>query len=403
MIGTPQGIGDGNQIFIDDNSDTISFYCYDSNSTANAIFYGIGAGNIARGIIQWDSSGHLDISEAIDLYPDGHAIFASGKTYLNSDGSISFDSGKIYTDGNGYMNLDSLNITGLGGLNVSHSTAFSDVVYIYSTLYGGSPNSYVNAYDGSSYASQNWVNAQGFLTNGGFYTPSFIDNGSGNIQQFNGGWCFNSDGSGYVANDNINWYSNGGIFFNNTTQGNGWSLNNNGSINFDNGYIVSDGNGTLTSNVFNNSDNTISLGNGKYQLGGNLSGGNGENGTQNYGFQSWYGWTTFGDWDTANNCTRIAVGDNNEGSNGVYFFGREKTTAFFNAYDGSGYIALDNITWDGIGNMSLNSINLNKGLTTTNINNISSPREGMTIYNVTLHTLCFYNGTNWQKVTSTNM
>lgn len=44
---------------------------------------------------------------------------------------------------------------------------------------------------------------------------------------------------------------------------------------------------------------------------------------------------------------------------------------------------------------------LNK--TTTEINAIASPVEGEQYYNTTLHTICFYNGTNWQKVTSTNM
>jgi len=49
---------------------------------------------------------------------------------------------------------------------------------------------------------------------------------------------------------------------------------------------------------------------------------------------------------------------------------------------------------------------ITKGLvqkTTTEINAIASPTEGEQYYNTTLHTICFYNGTTWQKVTSTNM
>jgi hypothetical protein len=42
-------------------------------------------------------------------------------------------------------------------------------------------------------------------------------------------------------------------------------------------------------------------------------------------------------------------------------------------------------------------------MTTTQVNAISSPAEGLTVYNTTLNTLCFYNGTSWQKVTSANM
>lgn len=41
--------------------------------------------------------------------------------------------------------------------------------------------------------------------------------------------------------------------------------------------------------------------------------------------------------------------------------------------------------------------------TTTEINAIASPTEGEQYYNTTLHTICFYNGTTWQRVTSINM
>jgi hypothetical protein len=42
-------------------------------------------------------------------------------------------------------------------------------------------------------------------------------------------------------------------------------------------------------------------------------------------------------------------------------------------------------------------------MTTTQVNAISSPENGLTVYNTTLNTLCFYNGSSWQKVTSANM
>lgn len=42
-------------------------------------------------------------------------------------------------------------------------------------------------------------------------------------------------------------------------------------------------------------------------------------------------------------------------------------------------------------------------LTTTEINAISLPNTGLTVYNTTLNTLCFYNGSSWQKVSHTNM
>lgn len=42
-------------------------------------------------------------------------------------------------------------------------------------------------------------------------------------------------------------------------------------------------------------------------------------------------------------------------------------------------------------------------LTTTQVNAIASPGNGLTVYNTTLNTLCFYNGSSWQKVSHTNM
>jgi len=42
-------------------------------------------------------------------------------------------------------------------------------------------------------------------------------------------------------------------------------------------------------------------------------------------------------------------------------------------------------------------------LTTTEINAISSPTQGLMAYNTTLNTICFYNGSSWQKVSHTSM
>ena len=42
-------------------------------------------------------------------------------------------------------------------------------------------------------------------------------------------------------------------------------------------------------------------------------------------------------------------------------------------------------------------------MTTTQVNAIASPINGLTVYNTTLNTLCFYNGSSWQKVSHTNM
>ena len=42
-------------------------------------------------------------------------------------------------------------------------------------------------------------------------------------------------------------------------------------------------------------------------------------------------------------------------------------------------------------------------MTTTQINAISSPAEGLTVFNTLLNTLCFYNGVTWRKVSDSNM
>jgi hypothetical protein len=42
-------------------------------------------------------------------------------------------------------------------------------------------------------------------------------------------------------------------------------------------------------------------------------------------------------------------------------------------------------------------------MTTAQILAISTPVEGLEVYNTDLKTLCFYNGTAWQRVTSTAM
>lgn len=46
---------------------------------------------------------------------------------------------------------------------------------------------------------------------------------------------------------------------------------------------------------------------------------------------------------------------------------------------------------------------LSPRMTTTQINAIVNPANGLQCYNTTLNTICFYNGTSWQRVTSTGM
>jgi hypothetical protein len=66
---------------------------------------------------------------------------------------------------------------------------------------------------------------------------------------------------------------------------------------------------------------------------------------------------------------------------------------------GTNLMSFENVTGYGkfINGMLYNS------LTTTEINAITSPSESLTVWNSTLKTLCFYNGTSWQKITTTAM
>jgi hypothetical protein len=42
-------------------------------------------------------------------------------------------------------------------------------------------------------------------------------------------------------------------------------------------------------------------------------------------------------------------------------------------------------------------------MTTTQINAIASPANGLEVYNTTLNCPCFYNGTSWRQVTNSAM
>ena len=70
----------------------------------------------------------------------------------------------------------------------------------------------------------------------------------------------------------------------------------------------------------------------------------------------------------------------------------------------NGQVCFDNgaITSDGSGVVVLHGITYIP-MTTSEISAIPYPSIGMTRFNSTLNTLCFYNGSSWQKVTSTNM
>ena len=109
---------------------------------------------------------------------------------------------------------------------------------------------------------------------------------------------------------------------------------------------------------------------------------------------------------------------------GATWFGSDSTGGFIRTFNGNTFRFLDsgngeNMRIDSSGNVGIGTTAPNasalldvssttKGvllprMNTTQINAISSPAEGLTVYNTVLSTLCFFNGVSWQKVTSTAM
>ena len=92
-----------------------------------------------------------------------------------------------------------------------------------------------------------------------------------------------------------------------------------------------------------------------------------------------------------------------EGENELYFGGSGSVPSWEIKASGSDLVIND--TGTTVGSVLFNNdegIVLPR-LTTTEINAISLPNTGLTVYNTTLNTLCFYNGSSWQKVSHTNM
>ena len=92
-----------------------------------------------------------------------------------------------------------------------------------------------------------------------------------------------------------------------------------------------------------------------------------------------------------------------EGTNSLLFGGSASIPSWAINHNGS-----DLLIDDQGGNIGSVLFNNSEGvalprLTTTEINAISSPAQGLMAYNTTLNTICFYNGSSWQKVSHANM
>ena len=92
-----------------------------------------------------------------------------------------------------------------------------------------------------------------------------------------------------------------------------------------------------------------------------------------------------------------------EGTNSLLFGGSASIPSWAINHNGS-----DLLIDDQGGNIGSVLFNNSEGvalprLTTAQINAISSPAQGLMAYNTTLNTICFYNGSSWQKVSHANM
>ena len=92
-----------------------------------------------------------------------------------------------------------------------------------------------------------------------------------------------------------------------------------------------------------------------------------------------------------------------QGENELYFGGTGSVPNWEITASGSDLIVND--TGTNVGSVLFNNdegVALPR-LTTTEINAISLPAQGLMAYNTTLNTICFYNGSSWQKVSHTSM
>jgi len=108
---------------------------------------------------------------------------------------------------------------------------------------------------------------------------------------------------------------------------------------------------------------------------------------------------------TTNPGAKLSVNGNVkiEGTNSLLFGGSATIPNWEVKPSGSDLVIND--TGSNVGSVLFNN---DKGvalprLTTTQINAISSPIQGLMAYNTTLNTICFYNGSSWQKVSHANM
>jgi len=350
VLGTPYDIADGTQILIDDNAEYIQFFCYDWYETPIAQFNGNGGGSLANGAFVWNNDG------SFGLYNESWWVDASGHLYAtdNEGNGYSEVANKNWVEAQGYS-------TGGGGYTPSFDDNGGGNISV-TTL--NLPVSYLN-YDGSAWFGEpnflSWDN-EGNLTANSLYTSegAFQVDASGNLTintiSTGGSVYLDRNGNGYVGGGNLGFY-NGGIF--NSTGGYPYSPSGlwgisgiDGSVSFDNGAISSNGGGNISAISFNIDGSSEGLEN------------------TNIGV---YGISTPSLQITGEESNGITVG-----------------SGLINSFDGGSF------NTDGSGNVTVNSIKLSS-FTSTEMNAITNPQVGTMIYNTTWDAPAVYSSTGWKS------
>ena len=320
--------------------------------------------------------------------------------WISPNGEVNFDNGKIVSDGNGSFYT---NDGPIWGMNSDGSAFFANNNFTIDH------SGYTNI-GGGLYVAENGNLGNGNIVwdaDGGFQTTNGVGAGSGIYNNYGlsalGDWSTLIGGTTITVNDFTNKAEFGGGLDHNV---NAWVNCMDGSAVFANGDVTIDNSGNLQAGGQNGNGITMSQGE-----------------------------TIIGDWNsTGNEGLRFDVSDND----GVFYFNSPRSGIISAITDnGGGNFANGNLTWDNVGNLFVKQLYFNSGdnwinedgvgsfnglynntypitltggafikhspLTTTQINALTSPQKGWEVFNSTLNTICFYNGTSWQKVTSTGM
>jgi len=267
------GLGQtGNNLFNNDGSGQIAgsnitwdtagnFYCLTLNTGGNTL-NSDGSGYFSSGNIDWDTYGQINMNSGIIqfnygnyIYVDGYGVNSRSAPYLflgdYNDGNYGTtlfvdDSTQLikfgnFNSGGGFTN-DGANMVITAQIGTNNPGGFLGKGGASGIFWNNSGTTLIGDWNGDT---ENNVLAiyQGYTSNDPVFVFNVPNSDNGNIAQFN----FN--GSGYLANTNISWDTDG-VFtvyaLSNENQGDTFKLQNNGSGYLANSNITWDVNGNLT-------------------------------------------------------------------------------------------------------------------------------------------------------------